>query len=390
MLTQVASIGLTCTDTLGNRALPHAFSIVVNGIVVPPGPDRDNDIFCDGLTINQLIDSGLYNVIDNDLLPSALLIGTPGRDLILAGGLGDQMFGLGGDDCLIGGVADDYASGGDGNDSIWGWNGADVLEGDLGNDILIGSDQNDVLLGGPGNDHLEGQDNEDFLQGGDGADTLIGGDDIDRMDGDAGDDALFGNFGEDVLNGGPGDDLIDGGGGGDVCVIDASDTVAAVGCLVFPPVSTAPTLVTQIGDRSLDEQASLSIAIVADDPDPPGGPEPIPGSALSFSALHLPPFVTLTDHGDRTATLDIVPQPGDAGSYPGIIILVQDDGEPIQADIEVIDIAVTGGNMAPTLSAIGNRFSTRTPRSPCPSPRPTPTLGTPSPPPRRDSPSSPR
>lgn len=355
VLTQAATVGLTCVDTLGNRTLPQSFSVVVDGLVVPPGADRDNDLFCDSMSINQLISSGIYNVIDNDLMPSTVLVGTAGRDLILAGGLGDKMYGLGGDDCLIGGVGPDYASGGDGADQIFGWNGLDVLEGDDGDDVLIGYDQNDVLLGGPGNDFMEGQDNEDVLRGGPGNDIMTGGDDIDLMHGDDGNDQITAGFGDDVLDGGPGDDVLDGESGGDVCVVDGSDSTPALGCAVFPPVSTSPTLVTPIGDQSLAELAVLSIPIVADDPDDPVHPDgPPPGSLLSFRAEHLPAFATLTDHGDRTATLDIAPQSGDAGSYPGVIIRVEDDGEPMQGDIEVVDISVTGGNLPPVMSLIAS------------------------------------
>jgi hypothetical protein len=355
ILTQAAAISLSCTDTNGNKALPHAFSVNVEGIMVPPGPDRDNDLFCDGLTINQLIASGIYNVIDNDLKPSAVLVGTNGRDLIIAGGLGDVMYGLGDDDCIIGGIAEDYASGGAGADQLFGWNGTDVLEGDAGDDLMVGYDQNDFMLGGTGNDTIHGQDNEDWIQGGAGHDVMTGGDDIDRIDGDAGDDDLTGDLNDDVLNGGSGDDLIDGVDGGDLCVVDATDSVPAANCGTLTLVSSAPVLVTSIGDPIVDEQGSLSLLIVADDSDPPGGPEPVPGSGLSFSSARLPAFVTLTDNGNRTATLDVIPAPGSAGSYPGIIIRVDDDGEPVQSDIEVIDLTVSGGNLAPALALIGNQ-----------------------------------
>ena len=350
--TQVATVGLTCIDTLGNQALPHSFSMIVTGVIIPPGPDRDNDFFCDGFSINQLIAGwgGTYNVIDNSLQPSAVLIGTSGPDLILASGLGDQIFGFGGDDCIIGADANDYVSGGDGDDSIWGWSGDDVLEGDAGDDELDGRDGNDFLLGGAGNDVMRGVDNEDWMRGGPGDDVLRGGDDIDGMDGDAGNDQLFAGAGEDALAGGTGIDTLDGGVGADVCVNDGVDTL--VGCLVLRPQNTAPRFSPSIGDQVTDESTPLSLTIVADDPDPPGIPEQ--GGVLTFSAVNLPLFATLTDNLDRTATLDIVPQPGDAGSYPGIVIKVTDDLEPFQVDVEVVDITVTGGNLPPSLSAIGS------------------------------------
>jgi hypothetical protein len=350
--TQAATVGLTCVDSFGNQALPHSFSVLVAGIIVPPGPDRDNDIFCDGFSINQLIAgwNGVYNVVDNSLQPSAVLVGTPGRDLILASGLGDQMFGLGDDDCIIGADANDYVSGGDGDDSIWGWSGDDVLEGDAGADEIDGRDGNDFLLGGAGNDVIRGVDNEDWMRGGSGDDVLYGGDDIDGMDGDAGNDQLFAEAGEDVLAGGTGIDTLDGGVGADVCVNDGVDTL--INCLVLRPQNTAPRFSPPIGDQATDESTPRSVNIVAVDPDPPGIPEQ--GGVLTFSSVNLPLFATLTDNLDRTATLDIVPQPGDAGSYPGIIIKVTDDLEPFQVDVEVVDLTVTGGNLPPSLSAINS------------------------------------
>ncbi|MDE0886286.1 MAG: hypothetical protein OSB70_12220 [Myxococcota bacterium] len=355
--TQATTVGLTCVDSKGNSALPQSFSIVVAGVVIPPGPDRDNDLFCMDLSINQLIAGmgGPFNVIDNSLKPSAVLIGTPDPDLILAGGLGDQMYGLGGDDCIIGANASDYASGGDGNDSIWGWSGGDILEGDAGDDEIDGRDGNDFLLGGSGDDEMRGGDNEDWLRGGAGADIMIGGDDIDLLDGDAGDDQVFGSKGEDIIEGGPGDDILDGGEGNDVCRSDPMDTTPPELCAVFEPANRAPRIVTPIGDQSVDEAATLSILIVADDPDPAGGEEPVPGGGLAFTAINLPPLATLTDHGDRTATLHLSPGYGDAGSYPGVVIKVQDDDEPARSDIEVIDITITGGNNTPVLAPVGSQ-----------------------------------
>ncbi len=350
------TVSFTCTDPQGNIALPHSVSVISIGAPVPAGPDRDNDLFCDGLTINQLINSGNYNVIDNFLKPPALLIGTAGNDLILAGGLGDQVYGLAGDDCIIGAEGDDYVEGGTGHDQIYGWIGHDLLIGDAGNDRIFGRDGFDVLIGGDGNDILYGHDDEDYLYGGAGNDIFYGGNDIDRIQAGPGDDQLFGEIGEDVLNGEAGNDVYDGGLGSDVCIVDPADLTPAVNCAVFPLVSSAPVLQTVVPDVVMDELSVTTITIVATDPDPAGGPEPVPGSALSFTQQHLPAFATLTDNGDRTATLVISPQPGDAGSYPGVVIRVDDDGEPVQSDLLYFDITVTGGNEAPVLNTIGSHI----------------------------------
>jgi hypothetical protein len=94
-------------------------------------------------------------------------------------------------------------------------------------------------------------------------------------------------------------------------------------------VNQAPVLAA-IGNQTVDENASLAVGISAGDAD---------GDGLSFSASGLPAFAQLTDHGNGTATLDINPGSGTAGTYP-VTIDVQDDGLPVLADGETFDIIV--------------------------------------------------
>lgn len=134
---------------------------------------------------------------------------------------GDQLYGHGGDDVIVGdgaatglgytpgdGVSRGYdlISGGDGNDTITAGNGADVVNGDAGDDIIYGEWDNDTLDGGEGNDIIDGGSLDDTVRGGDGNDRLIGG---------SGDDLLYGDAGDDVLTGGAGKDRLDGGAGTD-------------------------------------------------------------------------------------------------------------------------------------------------------------------------------
>jgi Ca2+-binding RTX toxin-like protein len=120
---------------------------------------------------------------------------------------GDQLFGHGGDDVIIGdGAAPglgytpgdgqsrgyDLISGGDGNDTITAGNGADVVNGDAGDDIIFGEWDGDTLDGGEGNDTIDGGSMDDTIRGGDGNDRLIGGSGADAIDGGAGiDTAVF-------------------------------------------------------------------------------------------------------------------------------------------------------------------------------------------------------
>ncbi|TDR80589.1 M10 family metallopeptidase C-terminal domain-containing protein [Paludibacterium purpuratum] len=66
------------------------------------------------------------------------------------------LFGMGGNDTLIGGKRNDELYGGDGNDRLFGRNGDDQLFGEDGNDVLSGGAGNDLLRGGRGADTLTG------------------------------------------------------------------------------------------------------------------------------------------------------------------------------------------------------------------------------------------
>jgi len=113
------------------------------------------------------------------------VIGTPGDDFIDCSGssLNMVIFGLGGDDFLIGGRGNDIINAGEGDDWVFSRGG------------------NDILIGGPGNDALFAGFGADWVRGGDGNDVLFGG---------AGDDLLFGGKGLDSLFGARGTDLCDG------------------------------------------------------------------------------------------------------------------------------------------------------------------------------------
>ncbi|WP_296169951.1 calcium-binding protein, partial [uncultured Brevundimonas sp.] len=188
---------------------------------------------------------------------------------------GDQLFGHGGDDVIVGDGATtglgytpgdgisrgyDLISGGDGNDIITAGNGADIVNGDAGDDTIFGEWDSDTLNGGSGddvidggtlNDHIDGGDGNDRLIGGSGNDTLIGGvgidtadyasataavtvnltlgvassdgqgnsdtlSDIENLTGSAFDDQLTGSSGDNAISGGAGSDTVSGADGDDV------------------------------------------------------------------------------------------------------------------------------------------------------------------------------
>ena len=190
-------------------------------IVVP------QEIFCDGLTIDELIASGNYNVIDNrdGSLDGADILGTNENDLILLSDNGNKAKAKKGNDCVIGGAGDDTVLGNKGNDQIFGNDGHDLLIGGKDGDIIFGGEGRDFIRGNQGDDNLSGDgDNDviraagglDVLSGGDGDDLMFGGKDADTMNGDAGSDVMFGRDGIDTMNGGDDNDFIFGNQGDDI------------------------------------------------------------------------------------------------------------------------------------------------------------------------------
>jgi hypothetical protein len=94
--------------------------------------------------------------------------------------------------------------------------------------------------------------------------------------------------------------------------------------------NNAPDL-DPIANQSLVEGGSVTLNLNAGDGD---------GDDLFFSESGLPGFATLTDNGNGTATIDVDPQPGDAGSY-AVQVFVDDSGSPSLSDAEEFTITVT-------------------------------------------------
>ncbi len=165
------------------------------------------------------------------------IFGLGGNDHIVGGPLSGNLYGGDGDDIVDGslGVYGKLSYGGAGNDTIlagtgtgYGEDGNDTIttsggaEGGAGNDILtaVWAGSQIALYGGEGNDTLNGSDHVDILYGGSGGDTIIGG---------AGNDALYsdgGNFNQgtvDQFDHGLEHDHLEGGDGNDELSIGYGD-----------------------------------------------------------------------------------------------------------------------------------------------------------------------
>ncbi|AUQ49049.1 RTX toxin [Phaeobacter inhibens] len=197
-----------------------------------------------------------------------LIIGDASSETLDGGAGGNTIFGLGGDDLIIGGrdtlasrdinntidIADleDQTETDDGNDALYGGDGNDTINGGAGDDLLDGGDGDDLLRGQAGVDVFRGGagiDTVDFSQespfqllvnletnvasGGTASgdtfysiENLIGSDDrIDRFIGTSDNNHFWGQGGGDVFNGGGGDDTLDGGNDGDMLYGEDGDDV---------------------------------------------------------------------------------------------------------------------------------------------------------------------
>ena len=144
------------------------------------------------------------------------------------------VYGMGGDDIMLGGAFDDSFEGGDGNDTLRGREGIDrasysQASGAVVVNLMIGAAQ-DTLGAGvdtlSGIENLTGSEFGDRLTGSMVANTLEGLGGHDRLFGNAGDDILIGGAGNDQMYGGAGADTMDGGEGNDLFVVDnAGDVV---------------------------------------------------------------------------------------------------------------------------------------------------------------------
>lgn len=105
------------------------------------------------------------------------LYGLAGDDILIGKSGNDILFGGDGKDDLRGGYGDDQLFGGEGNDRLHGEYGRDVLYGEAGDDTLYGSNYASILIGGSGNDTLIGDSSAyegSTFEGGTGDDTITG------------------------------------------------------------------------------------------------------------------------------------------------------------------------------------------------------------------------
>jgi hypothetical protein len=196
------------TDAAGQTSAWDAFNdgttIIQLETVAPPSTET----YCDNLTVDQLMASGSYNVIDKRNTSVMVIHGTSGNDLILGNNHDNVVQGGKGDDCVIGFGGSDILHGHEGNDQIYGGLGNDRLFGQQGNDKIYGGNGNDRIYGATGSDSLYGQAGDDVMFGHEGSDAIQGGDGDDKIHGGSHDDVIDGGAGKDWGYGGSGTNTI--------------------------------------------------------------------------------------------------------------------------------------------------------------------------------------
>jgi Ca2+-binding RTX toxin-like protein len=119
------------------------------------------------------------NAISGSDIPKNMIVGpscVSGCPTIIGSNNDDIIYGVPVTDVTIYGLkGDDYIIGGSGNTKLYGGDGNDNINADVGNALMVGGNGDDVLVGGTGNSVLVGGPGNDQLFAGTGTDTLIGG-----------------------------------------------------------------------------------------------------------------------------------------------------------------------------------------------------------------------
>ena len=173
--TYILSYGVTDASSTVATPVSRTVTVVAPEPVpiehLPPADSQTNtqeqrveQTYCRDMSIDQLIKTYNYDVIDNRNNTLDIIRGTIHDDLILASGSGDRIFGQAGDDCIIGGAGNDVIRGGAGDDWIMGLAGDYEIYGGYDNDTIRGQSGDDNIVCGAGTDHARGGAGQDISE----------------------------------------------------------------------------------------------------------------------------------------------------------------------------------------------------------------------------------
>ena len=171
ILSHVSNSGLLAIANAGGGNNNHlglgGMLPIPNDLITPPNQDYPlppNAVSGSQIPKNMIIGSSCVSGCKT-------IIGTNKDDIIYGVPITDvTIYGLNGNDYIIGGSGNSVLYGGNGNDEINGGTGNAQMYGGNGDDVLIGGPGNNVIVGGPGNDQLFAGTGTDTLIGGTGAD----------------------------------------------------------------------------------------------------------------------------------------------------------------------------------------------------------------------------
>jgi hypothetical protein len=104
-----------------------------------------------------------------------------------------------------------------------------------------------------------------------------------------------------------------------------------------------PPQLQPIADQTVEEGTTRNVPVQASDPD---------GDTITLTALNFPPFVQLTDNGNGSGQITISPALGTAGSYPGLGVVVTDNGSPALSDTALFNLIVNPAENPPVIDPI--------------------------------------
>ncbi|MBI2253461.1 MAG: hypothetical protein HYU58_02455 [Proteobacteria bacterium] len=146
-----------------------------DGVDVADGGSGNDVLQVSGTTGNDVFQiaangTAVFVAQDSGALGNVNVTGV--EEIIVTGGVGDDVFGVVGNVAALthltldGGAGNDHISGGNGNDLLIGGDGDDVIDGNQGNDTVVMGAGTDTFVWDPG-------DGSDFVDGGTGTDTLL-------------------------------------------------------------------------------------------------------------------------------------------------------------------------------------------------------------------------
>lgn len=145
---------VTIEDGFGTRTLASPVDAGGRPLYVNVLADAEIDAasgkpktYCSGMTIEELITGGQYNVMDFRSGDKVIIRGTAGADLILGANIQNLVLAGEGNDCIITGGGSDRAFGNAGNDMVFGDSGDERLDGGPGGDICYSGGGRDKLVG---------------------------------------------------------------------------------------------------------------------------------------------------------------------------------------------------------------------------------------------------